>query len=105
MGFTCCKEDHYTVPYTNLYDSEKELGLLSSFPRLLTGCVANATAVGGADEDTTEAVTAVPFSTPLRAESGLEDLRGFMEHSDLVDIDIDDARVEDDMVVELTVYE
>ncbi len=95
MGFTCCKEDHYTLPYTNLYDSEKELGLLSSFPRLLTGCVANATAVGGADEDTTEAVPAVPFSTPRRAESELEGLRGFMEDSDLIN-------VEDDMVVELT---
>ena len=107
-AFTGCKEDHYGFPYRNinLYDYEKTLPLLGSFPRLLAGCEATATTITGGDEDTTRAVTAVAFSSQRRAEAGLEDLQGFLEESDDLDVDVEDADVKGELVVmNLTVYE
>ena len=105
-AFTHCKEEHYMVPYRNLYDFQKTLPLLSSLPRLLTGCEAHATTITGGDAGTSQAAIAVVFTSPRRAETGREDLRGYLEDSDHLDIDMDEARVKEDLLVlKLTVYE
>ena len=51
MAFTDCEASHYHVPYVILKDFEDGLPLLTSYPSLLQGCVANATTVTGGDED------------------------------------------------------
>ena len=103
-----CQEDHYTAPYRdiNLFDFDKTLPLLGSFPSLLSGCEASASTITGGDEETSQAVLAVVFSSQRRAEEGLDDLRGFMTDSDHVDIDVEDADIKDGLLVmKLTAYE
>ena len=103
-----CEGDHYTVPYRNinLYDFDKTLPLLGSFPSLVSGCEASATTITGGDEDTTRAALAVVFSSQRRAEAGLDDLRGYMEDDDNLDIDVEDAGIKEDLLVmKLSVHE
>ena len=51
VAFTDCEASHYHVPYVILKDFEDGLPLLTSYPSLLQGCLANATTVTGGDED------------------------------------------------------
>ena len=68
MAFTDCEASHYHVPYVILKDFEDGLPLLTSYPSLLQGCVANATTVTGGDEDLSKVTMAVAFSSERRGE-------------------------------------
>ena len=106
VAFTDCEASHYHVPYVILKDFEDGLPLLTSYPSLLQGCVANATTVTGGDEDLSKVTMAVEFSSERRAERGLEDLKGRLADFDRLDIDVDDAQIKGDLaVVELAIYE
>ena len=103
-----CQGDHYTAPYhdINLFDFDKTLPLLGSFPSLLSGCDASASTITGGDDETSQAMQAVVFSSQRRAEAGLEDLRRYLEKSNDLDIDVEDADIKDGLLVmKLTVHE
>ena len=106
VAFTDCQASHYHVPYVSLKDFEDGLPLLTSYPSLLRGCLANATTVTGGDEDLSKATMAIVFSSERQAERGLEDMRGHLEDFNRLDIDIDDTQIRGDLaVMELAIYE
>ncbi len=104
---TNCKGKHYHIPhYANIKDLNDSLPILTSFPTLLTGRETNATTITGGQENLSRAAMAIIFNSGKRAETGLEDLKGYMEDLDTLDIDVDDARLDEDLItVELTMYQ
>ena len=73
---------------------------------LLDKCDGVAFVLTGGDEDESKVSIGVVFSSERRAESGMDDLEEYLEDSDAVDADVDDIRVEGEIVtVNLTMYE
>ncbi len=73
---------------------------------LLPSCDIAAISVKGGNEDESQATIAVVFTSERRAESGAEDLEEIIEYGSELDADVEDSRVNGDIVtMKLTIYE